>query len=93
MASGTTSLKLDPKLKERVERVAKSYDRSAHWVMKHAIEEYVERAESDEEFRRRAEASWEHYEQTGLHLTHEEVMEWLERRSRGEDPPMPKVHT
>jgi predicted transcriptional regulator len=93
MATATTSLKLDPAMKERIERLAAAKDRSAHWVMKRAIEQFVDREEAEEQFRRDAEDAWEHYQRTGLHLTNAEVMDWLERRIRGEAVQLPKSHT
>jgi len=41
--SPTTSLKLDAQIKERVQRLASARRRSPHWLMREAIEEYVER--------------------------------------------------
>ena len=43
--SSTTSLKLDVELKERVQRLAVALRRSPHWVMREAVERYVEREE------------------------------------------------
>jgi predicted transcriptional regulator len=89
----TTSIKLKQGLKERIDRLAKEEDRSAHWLMNRAIEEYVDRKEKQRQFDKDAEESWEEYQRTGLHLTGEEVLDWLERRIRGEDVPLPEPHT
>ena len=40
-----TSIKLDPKLKARVDQIALTQRRSAHWIMIEAIRQYVEREE------------------------------------------------
>ena len=88
----TTSIKLDPEMKERVRQLAEAQRRSAHWIMKEAIEEYVERAEKEAQFRRDAIAAADDYEETGLHLTGPEVDAWLARLERGEEAPMPKWH-
>jgi len=40
-----TSIKLDPKLKARIDEIARAQSRSAHWIMIEAIRLYVERAE------------------------------------------------
>jgi predicted transcriptional regulator len=47
----STSLKLDPEIKERVSRLAEARRRSAHWIMREAIEEYVAREERREQSR------------------------------------------
>ena len=43
--------------------------RSPHWLMREAIEQYVEREEKRERFRQEALAAWTHYQTTGLHAT------------------------
>ena len=45
----TTSLKLDPEIKDRVQRLAAARRRSAHWIMREAVEQYVEREEKREQ--------------------------------------------
>jgi predicted transcriptional regulator len=91
-ATSTTSIKLDPAIKERVQRLADAQRRSAHWVMKEAIEKYVEREEKQEQFRQDALTAWEDYQTTGLHLTGDEVDAWLAKLERGEDAKMPEWH-
>jgi hypothetical protein len=51
MPASTTSLKLDTATKERVRRLASARRRSPHWLMREAIQEYVEREEKREQFR------------------------------------------
>lgn len=87
-----TSLKLDDAMKARVQHLATSRDRSAHWVMREAIREYVEREEKREAFRQAGLQAWEEYQQTGLHLTGEEADAWLARLEAGEDAELPPCH-
>lgn len=88
----TTSLKLDIKTKERVQRLALARRRSPHWVMREAIEQYVEREEKREQLRQDALAAWTHYQTTGLHLTAEEADAWLAKLEAGRDAASPKCH-
>ncbi len=88
----TTSVKLDTKTKERVQRLALARRRSAHWVMREAIEQYVEREEKREQFRQDALAAWIHYQTTGLHATAEEAGTWLAKLEAGQDAAPPKCH-
>ncbi|MGA2354396.1 MAG: ribbon-helix-helix protein, CopG family [Terriglobales bacterium] len=88
----TTSLKLDLETKKRVQRLAASRRRSPHWVMREAIEQYVEREEKREEFRRDALAAWTHYETTGLHATAEDADAWLAKLEAGKNVAPPKCH-
>jgi predicted transcriptional regulator len=91
-AASTTSIKLDPAIKERLQRLADAQRRSAHWMMKQAIEEFVEREETREQFRQDPTGPFEDGESTGLHLTHEEASEWLRKLVEGHRTPMPKPH-
>jgi predicted transcriptional regulator len=88
----TTSLKLDTTMKERVQRVASTQRRTTHWVMREAIEQYVEREEKREQFRLDTLAAWEDFHTTGLHLTDEEVDGWITKLESGEDAPAPECH-
>ena len=90
--SATTSLKLDAELKERVQRIAASRRRSAHWVMREAVEQFVLREEKREQLRRDALAGWEAYQATGLHATAEDADAWLAKREAGEDAQAPECH-
>jgi predicted transcriptional regulator len=72
-----TSLKLDDAMKSRLQNLATSRNRSAHWVMREAIRQYVEREEARESFKAEANASWAAYQETGRHLTGDEAAEWL----------------
>ena len=86
----TTSLKLDHKVKQRVQHLATVRRRSPHWLMREAIEEYVEREEKREQFRQDALAAWNHYQTTGLHLTAEEADVWLAKLEVGKVASPPK---
>ncbi|MBZ5664577.1 MAG: ribbon-helix-helix protein, CopG family [Acidobacteriia bacterium] len=88
----TTSLKLDIETKERIQRLAAARRRSAHWVMREAIKQYVEREEKREQFRQDALAAWNHYQTTGLHATAEEADAWLAKLETGKDAAPPKCH-
>jgi len=90
--SSTTSLKIDLKTKERLQRLAAARRRSPHWVMREAIEQYVEREEKREQFRQDALAAWTHYQTTGLHATADEADAWLAKLEAGKDAAPPKCH-
>jgi predicted transcriptional regulator len=91
-ATATTSLKLESELKERVQRLAAARRRSAHWIMREAVEQYVGREEKREQLRQDALAAWSHYQATGLHVTAEEADAWLAKLEEGEDAEAPECH-
>ncbi|MGA2424363.1 MAG: ribbon-helix-helix protein, CopG family [Terriglobales bacterium] len=90
--SSTTSLKIDLKTKERLQRLAAARRRSPHWVMREAIEQYVEREEKRERLRQDALAAWTHYQTTGLHATAEEADAWLAKLEAGKGAAPPRCH-
>jgi predicted transcriptional regulator len=55
-------------------------------------EGYAHDDESRQQFLKRTDASLEHYERTGLHVTWEEVDQWLGKLQAGEDAPPPECH-
>jgi predicted transcriptional regulator len=87
----TTSLKLDADVKARLQRLAEVRRRSSHWLMREAIEQYIDREERRDNLRKDALAAWTEFQSTGLHVTAEEADGWLERLEFGEDaePPIP----
>ncbi len=91
--TSTTTLKLNNETKERLKRLAEAQERTPHWLMKRAIEEYVDREEKREQFRRDTIAASEEFDRTGLHLTGEEVDAWFEKIINGEDAELPECHT
>jgi len=88
----TTSLKLDKELKERVQRLAATRRRSAHWILREAVEQYVGREEKREQFRQDALAAWDAYQATGLHATAAEADAWLAKLETGEQAEAPECH-
>ncbi|ERS11340.1 CopG family transcriptional regulator [Alcanivorax sp. PN-3] len=87
-----TSLKIDDELKSRVQHLANQRRRSAHWLMLEAIQQYVEREEARESFRQEALASWQAYQETGQHLTGQEVRDWLKTWGTDKEQDAPECH-
>lgn len=87
-----TSIKIDDELKGRVQRLAGLRQRSAHWIMREAIAQYVEREEARESFKQEALASWAAYQETGRHLTGQEARAWLNTWGTEAEVELPKCH-
>lgn len=86
------SVKLDDDIRERIQHVADAHQRSAHWVMRQAIELYVEREETREAVRQAALQAWQRYREDGLHVTGGETDAWLAKLSQGQDAEPPDCH-
>ena len=87
-----TSIKLDPALKSRLDHLAQARRRSAHWIMREAIQQYVEREEARESFKEEALQAWREYRETGLHLSVEETTAWLDRWGTEDETEVPDWH-
>ncbi len=87
-----TSLKIDDTLKGRVQQLAGQHRRSSHWIMLEAIRQYVEREEARESFKQEALASWAAYQETGRHLTGQEVGTWLNTWGAEDEKAVPECH-
>ena len=87
-----TSVKLDDALKNRIQHLADVRHRSAHWIMREAIRVYVEREEARESFKQESLASWTAYQETGQHLTGQEVRDWLNTWGTDKETEVPECH-
>ena len=87
-----TSIKLDDDLKNRIQQLADTRHRSSHWIMREAIRDYVEREEARESFKQEALASWTAYQETGKHLTDQEVCDWLNAWGTDKEAMIPPCH-
>jgi len=87
-----TSIKLDENLKSRIKHLADVRHRSAHWIMREAIRDYVEREETKESFKEEALVSWTAYKETGRHLSGKEVRDWLNTWGTDKETEIPKCH-
>ncbi len=86
----TKGVKLDAATQKRLEALAQIRDRSPHWLMRTAIELYLEREENIEHEKREDMERWERYQLTGKALSHDTVSAWLGDLAKGKTKPCPK---
>ena len=86
------SIKIDPSLRERLSHLAASRKRTPHALAREAIEQYVLIAESRDRANQEAVAAYEHYQETGLHVTGEEVTKWMQSWGTEDEQPAPQCH-
>ncbi len=87
-----TSIKIDDTLNGRIQHLARERNRSPHWIMLDAIQQYVEREEARENFKNEALASWAAYKETGRHLTGQEARAWLNTWGTEDEHALPECH-
>lgn len=86
------SVKIDDELKGRVQQLAKARQRTAHWIMREAIAQYVSREEARESFLKEALESWTEFQETSRHITGEEARAWLASWGSEAETSMPACH-
>ena len=79
MSETTVGLRLSNEVKDRLKELGERRDRSPHYLMKEAIERYLEAEEAIEEEREILRRRWHEFELTGETVPHEEVREWARR--------------
>ena len=82
-------------IEERLEAVRPLADdrhRSAHALMLEAITEYINREEKRSQYLRDGQAAWQHYQETGLHLSAEEVEAWIDTWGTENEQDAPPCH-
>jgi len=69
----TQGIKLDDKTRDRLKALAEKRNRSPHWLMRTAIESYLEREENYEREKSEDMQRWERYQLTGNSIDQETV--------------------
>jgi len=88
--STTHGIKLDAATLERLKRLGALRKRSPHWLMKEAIESYLEREERYEQEKLEDMERWEQYCLTGHAVSQSEATKWLTFLAEGRVSPCPK---
>jgi predicted transcriptional regulator len=91
-AARPIAVKLDLDTRERIKRLAEARHRSTHWMMREAIQQYIEREEKREAFRQDGIRAWNEYQTTGQHVTHKEADAWLAKLEADQDVEPPECH-
>jgi predicted transcriptional regulator len=85
-----TGVKLDEALHARLKALSAIKERTPHWLMKAAIEEYVRREEQYEREKAEDMARWQRYKLTGEAVPQEAVEKWLSSWGDESELPCPK---
>ena len=91
--TGSVTIKLDDADRDRIASLATAKKRTPHYLMKEAILEYVKKEEARQNFIAAAESSFEHYKETGLHITLDEFSHWVDEVQEIPVAPATACHT
>lgn len=79
----TQGIKLDDETQRRLKDLAAKRDRSPHWLMRTAIDNYLEHEEKYELEKSEDMKRWENYELTGQAIDNTSVKTWLQKLADG----------
>ncbi len=92
MATTTSrGIKLDAHTQERLQALGQLRDRSPHYLMKAAIESFLDREEAYEREKRENQERFERYELSGEAVSQERALTWLRTLADGEAQPCPQA--
>ena len=90
--TANVTVKLEESDRERIKSLAAVKKRTSHYIMREAIQKYLEAEELEQRFIEAAEASLKGYKLNGLHITLEEFSEWATKLKTSPDAPAPTCH-
>lgn len=78
MSQSTLAVRLDEQTQARLKALGETRDRSPHYLMKAAIEAYLEQEEAVEAEKARLKARWEAFELTGETISQTDMKAWAQ---------------
>lgn len=91
--AANVTVKLDEKDRGRLQALSTFSKRSSHFLMKEAIQAYLDKAEAERAVLDRVDAGINHYEATGLHITLDEMRTWAKSIRLDRNTQLPACHT
>ena len=76
MANSTRGVRLNEETQHRLEALGKARDRTPHYLMKAAVERFLEVEEALEAERQLVKSRWQKFELTGETVDHDDVKAW-----------------
>lgn len=86
------SVRLSQDTRDRLQVIASWQKRTAHALAIEAIQNLIEQKEREHAWNESCIKALNHYDETGLHVTHDEVMTWLDSIVDGKELPPPVCH-
>ena len=87
----TTSVKLGYR-KAVLQALADDFGGSVHSLVLDAVDEHIERLKAKQAFDRRALQAYQDYQETGLHITLSEFVDWVDSLEAGSSKDIPSCH-
>jgi predicted transcriptional regulator len=84
------AIKLPQEDRDRLKKLGEVKKRSAHWLAKEAITQFLDREEAVEQFKKETIDRWEDYCQTGKTASNDAVINWLDSWGTDKELEAPK---
>jgi len=92
MSATPVSIRLNGDTYKALCALSKERKRTVHWLMTEAIQRYAELESKREAFRKQTLEAWEEYAETGLHVTLDEVTDWVDTWGTEHEKAAPVCH-
>ena len=92
MLTKSIPTKFDEQDLNRLNYIAKLYDRSVSYLIREATRDYLDAQAKKLEFLEEARLAFANYQESGLHVNHQEMKSWLGALSKDKDVGRPKCH-
>ena len=87
MSNSTVGLRLGEETRHRLEALGRVRERTPHYLMKVAVERFLDVEEALEAERRLVKDRWKKYELTGESIEHTDVQAWADKLDVGAEAP------
>lgn len=91
--ASSVSVKLDATQRERLKAVAQATQRTPHYIMKEALNKYLDEEENQQRFIAAAKESLAAYKHTGQHITLDEFSAWAKELRTNPQAVLAPCHT
>lgn len=86
------SLRIDVAARDRLQKLAERHKRSAHALATEAVYDMIDKKEREHAWFASCDAALKHFDETGLHATHDEVTAWMDSWGTAKELPAPVCH-
>ena len=93
IATSPMSLRLEPTDRDNLKKIAAREKRTAHSLATEAVKTFIQNKEREHAFNQSCISSYNHFLETGLHVTQDEVSKWMDSWGTENELPTPQCHT
>jgi predicted transcriptional regulator len=87
-----TTIRCDKNILQQLDTLAEARNRSRTWIINQALTEYIARENKREQFKSHILKSWHQYQETGMHVTDDELVAWLATWGSENETDAPECH-